>query len=165
VFITVQGSNLDKGLTLTSSGCTGMALGTTAPNVSSATTAYYTCKASNGGAHSVSIVRTSDSAALASANYNVTAANATSVVTRAATVGRDALFTVVGTNMDLGISLTSAGCAATPVLSTTGPNVSSATKAFFYCTIGSAGTQTVNVIRDADGAELTSASYTAAPAG
>jgi peptidyl-prolyl cis-trans isomerase A (cyclophilin A) len=164
VLITVQGANLDKGLTLTSSGCTGLALSTAAPNVSSATTAYYVCKASTGGTQTVSIARTSDGAALTSATYTVTAATATSVSVGNPTVGQTALITVAGANLDLGVSVTSAGCAATPVISATAPNVSGPTAAYFNCTIGSAGAQTVNVTRTADGATLTSAAYTAVAA-
>ena len=50
VLLTVTGANLDAGVAVTSPGCKGLALSTTAPNASSATTAYYTCTAS--GAYS-----------------------------------------------------------------------------------------------------------------
>ena len=43
MLITLTGSRLDQTLTLTSAGCRNFVRGTTAPNVSSATTAYYTC--------------------------------------------------------------------------------------------------------------------------
>ena len=43
MLITLTGSRLDQALTLTSPGCRNFARGTTAPNISSATTAYYTC--------------------------------------------------------------------------------------------------------------------------
>jgi peptidyl-prolyl cis-trans isomerase A (cyclophilin A) len=50
VLLTVTGANLDDGVTVTAPGCKGVALSATAPNASSATTAYYTCTAS--GAYS-----------------------------------------------------------------------------------------------------------------
>ena len=43
LLVTLAGSGLDQLLTLSSTGCRGFARSTTAPNVSSATTAYYTC--------------------------------------------------------------------------------------------------------------------------
>jgi peptidyl-prolyl cis-trans isomerase A (cyclophilin A) len=156
----VQGANLDKGLTLSSAGCTGFALSTTAPNVSSATTAYFTCRAATAGAQTVSIVRTSDGAALTSAAYTVQASTVTNVAVSAARYSQSALFTVQGTSLGLGLSLSSAGCKGTPVLSTVAPNVSTATTAYFNCTIGSVGAQTVSVVRSSDGAAVGSGTYT-----
>ena len=43
MLITLTGSRLDQTLTLTSAGCRNFVRSTSAPNVSSATTAYYTC--------------------------------------------------------------------------------------------------------------------------
>jgi peptidyl-prolyl cis-trans isomerase A (cyclophilin A) len=160
VLVTVQGTNLDKGLTLTSAGCTGFALSTAAPNISTATTAYYTCKASTGGAQTVSITRTSDGAAMTTANFTVTAASVASVNVASARYSQSALFTVVGTNLDLGLSVASAGCKAAPVLSTTSPNVSTATTAYFSCTIGGVGAQTLAVSRTADSSVIANSTYT-----
>ena len=69
--VTLTGANLDAGLAVSSAGCKSMALSTTAPNVSNATTAYYTCTVSAIGAQTVSATRSSDGAALQSANFNV----------------------------------------------------------------------------------------------
>ncbi len=46
LLLTLVGSNLDQSLTLSSSGCRDFVRSTTAPNISSATTAYYTCTVS-----------------------------------------------------------------------------------------------------------------------
>lgn len=54
MLITLTGSNLDQALTLTSTGCKNFARSTTAPFVSSATVAYYTCTVS-GGAGSLTV--------------------------------------------------------------------------------------------------------------
>jgi peptidyl-prolyl cis-trans isomerase A (cyclophilin A) len=69
--VTVNGANLGNGLTVSSSGCSGMALSTTAPNVSTGTTAYYTCRVSATGAVAVNIARSSDGIVLSSASLNV----------------------------------------------------------------------------------------------
>jgi cyclophilin family peptidyl-prolyl cis-trans isomerase len=46
LLVTLVGSNLDQALTLESTGCRNFVRSTTAPNVSSASTAYYTCTVS-----------------------------------------------------------------------------------------------------------------------
>ena len=71
MLVTVQGSNLDQGLTVTSGGCKGMALSSTSPYISSATTAYFNCTISGVGAQTLSVARSSDGVALASATYTV----------------------------------------------------------------------------------------------
>jgi cyclophilin family peptidyl-prolyl cis-trans isomerase len=43
LLITVSGTRLDLGLTVTAPGCSNLALSTTAPNVSTPTQAFYTC--------------------------------------------------------------------------------------------------------------------------
>jgi cyclophilin family peptidyl-prolyl cis-trans isomerase len=73
-----------------------------------------------------------------------------------------ALITVNGANLDRGLTVTSAGCKAAPTLSTTAPTVSTATTAYYTCTIGSVGAQTAAIARTADGAALTSVAYTVA---
>jgi peptidyl-prolyl cis-trans isomerase A (cyclophilin A)/peptidyl-prolyl cis-trans isomerase B (cyclophilin B) len=71
VLITVNGSNLDNGLSVTSSGCTGMTLQTSAPNISSPTTAYYRCTVSATGTVPVTIQRTGSSFVLQTLNLSV----------------------------------------------------------------------------------------------
>ncbi len=65
VVITVNGSGLDQGLTLSSSVCGNPVLGATAPYASGATTAYVLCTPSAVGAGDVKLLRTSDGAILA----------------------------------------------------------------------------------------------------
>lgn len=48
MLITLSGANLDRPLTLSSAACRDFARSTTAPNVSTASTAYYTCRISGG---------------------------------------------------------------------------------------------------------------------
>ena len=55
MLITLVGSNLDQTLTFTGAGCRNYVRSTTAPNVSTATVAYYTCTVSGVGSQSVSV--------------------------------------------------------------------------------------------------------------
>jgi cyclophilin family peptidyl-prolyl cis-trans isomerase len=56
LLVTMTGSNLDQPLSLSSTGCRNFARSTTAPNISTATTAYYTCTVGGGsGALSVTV--------------------------------------------------------------------------------------------------------------
>lgn len=56
MLVTLNGSNLNApAMTVSSAGCSNMTRSTTAPNVSSATTAYYTCRVSGVGNLSVAV--------------------------------------------------------------------------------------------------------------
>lgn len=55
MLITLVGSNLDQTLTFTGAGCRNYVRSTTAPNVSTATAAYYTCTVSGVGSQSLSV--------------------------------------------------------------------------------------------------------------
>ena len=69
--VTINGAHLDAGLSVSSAGCSDMTRSMTAPNVSSDTTAYYTCTVSAVGAQTVTVSRSSDNTVLGSANFNV----------------------------------------------------------------------------------------------
>lgn len=72
LLVTLTGTGLDQtGLTVASPGCKNMARSTTAPNVSDASTAYYTCTVSAVGAQTVTATRASDGLALQSTNFSV----------------------------------------------------------------------------------------------
>jgi peptidyl-prolyl cis-trans isomerase A (cyclophilin A) len=72
VLLTVTGANLDDGLAVTAPGCKSVALSTAAPNVSSATTAYFTCTAS-GAYNSTFTLKGAFGEALGSATLTVPA--------------------------------------------------------------------------------------------
>jgi peptidyl-prolyl cis-trans isomerase A (cyclophilin A) len=55
MLVTLTGVRLDQALTLSSDGCRDFVRSTTAPNVSSATTAYYTCTTSATGSRSITV--------------------------------------------------------------------------------------------------------------
>ncbi len=94
MLVTVQGSNLDQGLTVTSGGCKGMALSSTSPYISSATTAYFNCTISGVGAQTLSVARSSDGVALASAAYTVAVPQVTLTMSNGAGVNGSMVITL-----------------------------------------------------------------------
>lgn len=71
LLVTVNGTRLDEGITVASPGCRNVTRLTTAPNASTASTAYYECTVSAVGAQSISITRNADSVALGSVAFTV----------------------------------------------------------------------------------------------
>ena len=55
MLVTLRGTNLDAPMTLSSAGCKNFTRGTSAPNVSTATTAYYTCTVSGVGSQVITV--------------------------------------------------------------------------------------------------------------
>jgi cyclophilin family peptidyl-prolyl cis-trans isomerase len=92
--ITVTGNYLDQGITVSSPTCTGMTLSSTAPYVSSASKAYYQCTTSGMAAYDVTVTRTSDGAALASAPFTVPLPQVTLTISNGAAVKGDVLITL-----------------------------------------------------------------------
>lgn len=84
LLITLTGSRLDQPLALSSPGCRNFALSTTAPNISSATTAFYTCTVSGVGNQTVTV--TGGGLNLASVAYTVPVPQVTMVVGNGAAV-------------------------------------------------------------------------------
>lgn len=167
LLVTVQGQNLDQGLTASSTGCKAApVLSTTAPNASTATTAYFTCTAAAAGEQTLVVKRTADGTTLKTVSYTidpllptVSAAVAAGIGTDTPIYGQPMLITVNGADLDLGITVTSPNCAGL-TQSTAAPFVSSATSAYFTCTPKAAGAQQATVKRNSDGGILTSVAYT-----
>ena len=86
LLLTVSGSNLDQGLAVTATACSGITLGTTAPSVSTATTAYYQCTVSASGAGQFVVTRTSDNATLSTTPFKVPVPQVTMTVSNGAGV-------------------------------------------------------------------------------
>ncbi|MBC7732925.1 MAG: peptidylprolyl isomerase [Bacteriovorax sp.] len=84
LLLTVSGSNLDQGLAVTATGCSGITLSTSAPSVSTATTAYYQCTVSGSGAGQFVVTRTSDNATLATTPFTVPVPQVTMTVSNGA---------------------------------------------------------------------------------
>lgn len=92
--ITINGSGLDSGLTVSSAGCKNMTRSTTAPNASTATTAYYTCTVSAIGTQSVNVTRTSDSVALKSVSFDVPAPQVTMTLSNGGAIAGSMVYTL-----------------------------------------------------------------------
>lgn len=71
LLITVNGSHLDAGLDVGSPGCRGMTVSTTAPNISTASTAYFRCTVTAVGAQQATVSRAGDGAVLTTVAYTV----------------------------------------------------------------------------------------------
>jgi cyclophilin family peptidyl-prolyl cis-trans isomerase len=84
-----------------------------------------------------------------------------SVTTGNATYSQTLLITAQGNNLDQGVGASSAGC-RNMVLSTTAPNVSNASTAYFRCTVSGVGAQTVSVTRSSDGGVLGTTAFNVA---
>ena len=94
LLVTVQGSRLDQGIAGTSAGCRNVALSTTAPNISTATTAYFRCTVSAVGAQQFNVVRTSDNGVLTTAGFNAPQPQVTMTVSNGAAVSGSLVLTL-----------------------------------------------------------------------
>ena len=94
LLVTLNGSNLDQGLSVTSSGCRDMARSSTAPYISSASVAYYQCLASAVGAQQVNVARAGDGVALASVPFSVAVPQVTVSVSNGAAVNGNFVITL-----------------------------------------------------------------------
>lgn len=92
--VTVTGTDVDQGLTVSSPACIGMALSKTAPFVSSTATAFYRCRASALGASVVTVARATDSVTLGSASFNVAAPQVTMTLNSGAALLGSIVFTL-----------------------------------------------------------------------
>jgi len=71
LLFTVNGSSLGAGLHVSSAGCRNMTLSTTAPNISTASAAYFRCTVAAVGAQQATVSRTSDGTVLRTVGYTV----------------------------------------------------------------------------------------------
>jgi len=92
--LTISGANLDQGLRVASPACKGMTLSTSAPFVSSTSTAYYQCTVSAVGAGQIEVARSSDAAVLASVGFTVAAPQVTLSVSNGAGVAGSIVITL-----------------------------------------------------------------------
>jgi cyclophilin family peptidyl-prolyl cis-trans isomerase len=67
--VTVNGANLDQGVSVTSPACGTLTRSTTAPQASTATTAYYRCSAAAYGTSSYAVTRDSDNTLLSTGTF------------------------------------------------------------------------------------------------
>lgn len=93
MLVTLQGSNLDASLAVSSAGCKNMTRSTTGTTISTATTAYYTCTVSAVGAQTVAVSR-SDGVALTGASYTIEVPQVTLSVSNGAAVNGNLVITL-----------------------------------------------------------------------
>ena len=93
--ITLQGRNLDRPITANGGfACGSLTLSSTAPYVSSATTAYYRCTGVGVGARQITFVRPSDSVVLASVAFTVPQPQVTLSISNGAGISGDVVLTL-----------------------------------------------------------------------
>jgi cyclophilin family peptidyl-prolyl cis-trans isomerase len=160
LLFTFTGEGLDQGISGSSPGCNNITLSSTAPNISSASTAYFTCTPSVVGAQIFTVTRSSDGVQLFSVSYNVATplTTVTSAVAGTAKYSQTLLFTVTGNNLTNGMNASASGCTGV-ALSTTAPNISSATTAYYTCTAGSLGAGSLSLTRRSDNAVLSTVAF------
>lgn len=152
LMVTITGSDLAQGLSVTSPQCASLTLSTTSPHASGAATAYYRC-AVNPGATEVKVdaLRSKDSSALGTASFTIGAPTvmATALagegavapgptgqggVPGVAKYSQSMTVEVTGDNVNQGLVFDSPDCDAM-ALSTAPPLVSTSTKAYYVCRV------------------------------
>ena len=93
LLITLVGNNLDQPLALSSSGCRGFARSTAAPNISSATTAYYTCTVA-GATGNLNVTVTAGGVTAATVPFAVAVPQVSMIVTNGAGVSGTLVITL-----------------------------------------------------------------------
>jgi cyclophilin family peptidyl-prolyl cis-trans isomerase len=93
LLVTVNGSNLDTGISANSAGCANLALSTTAPNISNASTAYFKCTVNAVGAQQVTVLR-GDGATLITVPFTVPVPQVTLAVSNGAGVAGNVVITL-----------------------------------------------------------------------
>jgi len=142
VLLTLTGANLDAGISVTAPGCKGLTLSTTAPNASSATTAYYTCTAS-GAFNSSFTVKGAFGEALGSATLTVPVPIVTMAVSGDGVSG-DLVFTLRGdkapTTVDNFLAYVNSGFYAGTIFHRVVPNFVVQAGGYTSATSGTLGT-------------------------
>jgi cyclophilin family peptidyl-prolyl cis-trans isomerase len=163
LLFTFTGSDLDLGITGTSPGCDNITLSSTAPNISSATTAYFTCVPNVSGQRTFTVTRAPDGVQLFSVAYTVPAPVTLPIISSATAAvpkyGQSLLFTVNGNNLSSGLNASASGCTGV-ALSTTAPNISSDTTAYYTCMVASVGAGSLSLIRRNDNTVLSTVPFT-----
>ncbi len=94
LLVTLNGSNLDQGLSVASTGCRDIARSSAAPYVSSASVAYYQCTVSAVGTQQVNVARAGDGVALATVPFSVAVPQVTVSVSNGAAVNGNFVITL-----------------------------------------------------------------------
>ncbi len=92
--LTLNGNDLDRSMTVSSAGCAGITRSTAAPYISTATTAYYTCKVTGQGSQQFTITRGLDGSNAGSLSYTVPAPQVTMTVSDGAALAGSFVITL-----------------------------------------------------------------------
>ena len=139
LIVTITGSNLTQGLSVTSPQCTTLTRSTLVP-ASDASTGYYLCATTAVPASSVQVaaVRSSDGASLGTASFTIGAApTVTQALAGDAKYSQLMRVTITGSNVNQGLAVSSVSCSGM-MLSTSPPFVSTASTAYYQCRVSSA---------------------------
>lgn len=164
VLITLTGRNLDQNFQVRASGCNNLTKSVTAPNISDATTAYFTCVPATSSTIHFEAQRASDGVLLADVPFTAidlpTVASAE--VSSPARFGEQVLITVTGTKLNppnLALPARATGCSSL-VRSTTAPNISTDTVAYFTCTPSVSSTIRFQIQLETNGTLLADVPFT-----
>jgi len=160
VLITLTGRHLDQSFVAVAPGCTNLSMSATAPNVSTDTTAYFTCTPATSTTIHFRAVRESDGVLLVDVPFTVVVPTVTSSeVGSPIFIGEPLLITLHGTELQQQLNVTSTGCGALRK-STIEPHVSTATTAYYRCVPTTAGATSIVVKRVQDDGDVTSVPLT-----
>jgi cyclophilin family peptidyl-prolyl cis-trans isomerase len=164
VLITLTGRNLDQSFQVRSPGCNNPSKSVTAPNISTDTTAYFTCVPAQSSTIRFQAQRNSDGVLLADVPFTAVdlPTVASAEVSSPARFGEPVLITVTGTNLNpprLALPARATGCSSL-VRSTTAPNVSTDTVAYFTCTPAVSSTIRFQVQLETNGTLLADVPFT-----
>lgn len=164
VLITLTGRHLDQTFQFSAPGCNNLTKNTTAPNVSSADTAYFTCVPAVSSTIHFRATRSSDGVLMADVPFSATdlPTVASANVSSPARFGEPMLITLVGTRLNpprLTLPARATGC-SNLTRSTTAPNISTDTTAYFTCTPTVSSTIRFQVQLEANGPLLADVPFT-----
>lgn len=160
VLITLTGRNLDKPFRVSAGGCTGLSLSTAEPNVSTASTAYFTCTPAQSSTIHFLAQRNEDGVQLADVPITVVVPTVTgTAVGSPIFIGQPLLITLQGTELQQQLNVTATGCGSVRK-STIAPHVSTATTAYYRCVPTTAGEVQVVIKRVQDAVEIANTAFT-----
>lgn len=97
-------SGISSPIAVTATGCTGLTLGTSAPYISTATTAYYLCNASTVGAGQFSVTRVADAVVLGSQPFTVPLPQVTMTFSDGAAVNGSMVFSLAADKAPISVA-------------------------------------------------------------
>jgi cyclophilin family peptidyl-prolyl cis-trans isomerase len=160
VLITLTGRHLDRPFRTTATGCNNLALSTTAPNISTESTAYFTCSPALSSTIRFQAFRNEDGVQMADVPFTVVVPTITGTeIGSPIFIGQPLLITLQGTELQQQLNVTATGCGSVRK-STIAPHISTATTAYYRCVPTTAGEVRVVVKRVQDAVEIANTPFT-----